>query len=178
MPQTKLVVALFGGKVALESSNCTAPAGTLSGSFTGQNGKVVNDSVRVAVKGCPKAAGAPSASGARFSLSAAGKPVLGFRLTKGSNAPNLKAFKLTLPHGLSFNASGLRRGLSVHGVKVSATVRGGRLTVKLKHAVKSVSVKLAAPLLVANKHLGGHLKLRLAVTDATGTTTALRLSIT
>jgi hypothetical protein len=61
-------------------------------------------------------------------------------------------------------------------VKVSATVRGGRLTVKLKHAVKSVSVRLAAPLLIAKKHLRGHPKLHITVTDASGNATALSLS--
>jgi hypothetical protein len=177
VPQTKLVVALFGGKLALESSNCTVPSGTIGGSFTGQNGAVVTDSMRVTVKGCPKTAGAPSASGGRLSVSPRGKPVLRFRLTKGSSAPNLKAFKVTLPHGLSFNPSGLRHGLSVLGVKVSATVRGGTLTVNLKHAVKSVSVRVGAPLLVAKTHLRGRLRLHFTVTDASGTTTALSLSI-
>ncbi len=145
VPQTKLVVALFGGKQALESSNCTVPTGTLSGSFTGQNGAVVNDSVRLSVKGCPKAAGTPSASGGSLSGSASGRPVLRFTLTKGRNAPGLKAFSVALPRGLSFNAGGLRHGLSVHGANARATLRGGKLIVSLKRAVKSVAVKLAAP---------------------------------
>jgi hypothetical protein len=177
VPQTKLVVALFGGKLALESSNCTVPSGTMGGSFTGQNGAVVNDSVRVTVQGCPGGAGAPSASGGRLSVSAGGKPVLRFSLTSGNNAPDLKAFSVALPRGLGFAASGLRHGLSVQGVKVSATVRGDKLIVHLKRAVKSVSVKLAAPLLVAKKHLRGRLKLHLTVTDAGGTTTTLSPSI-
>jgi hypothetical protein len=177
VPQTKLVVALFGGKHALESATCNPPAGTLSGSFTGQNGKVVTDSVRVTVKGCPKPAGAPSASGGSLSVSAKGKPALRFKLTRGTNAPNLKGFEVALPHGLSFSAAGLRHGLSVQGVKASAKLQGGKLVVSLKRAVKSASVKLVGPLLVAKKHLGGHLKLRITVTDAQGAGTTLHLSV-
>lgn len=177
VPQTKLVVALFGGKQALESSNCTVPTGTLLGSFTGQNGTVVNDRVQLAVKGCPTAAGAPSASGGSLSVSATGKAVLRFRLTSGKNAPDLKAFVVALPRGLSFEATGLRRGLLVRGVKVSAALREGKLMVSLKRAVKSVLVKLAAPLLAAKKDLHGHLRLQLSLTDATGASTSVHLSI-
>jgi hypothetical protein len=177
VPQTKLVVALFGGKQALESSNCSRPQGTLVGSFTGQNGKVVTDSVPVTVKGCPSApVGRPSASGGSLTVSRKGKPVLRFKLNAGNNAPSLKAFSLALPHGLSFNAKGLRHGLSVQGVKVSAKLQRGRLVVSLKRAVRTISVKLAAPLLVAKKGLRGHLKLRLTATDAAGTSTTLSLS--
>jgi hypothetical protein len=177
VPQTKLVVALFGGKQALESSNCTQPTGTLVGSFTGQNGAVVTDRVPVTVQGCPKAAGTPSASHGSLSVSANGKPVLGFRLASGSNAPGLKTLKLALPHGLSFNPAGLRRGLSVHGVKAGAILRGGKLIVTLKRAVSAVSIKVTAPLLVANKPLRGRHTLHLTVTDAAGTSTPVSVSI-
>ncbi len=177
VPQTKLVVALFGGKKALESSECAPPTGTLSGSFTGQNGKVVTDHVHVTVQGCPKQAGAPSASDGSLSGVAKGKPVLGFKLTSGSNAPGLKAFSIGLPHGLGFNKAGLRRGLSVRGVKAKAALKGGKLVVTLTRAVSSASVKLASPLLKAKKHLHGTVKLRIAVTDAGGTRTTLHLSI-
>jgi hypothetical protein len=177
VPQTKLVVALFGGKKALESSECAPPAGTLSGSFTGQNGKVVTHSVRVSVQGCPKPAGSPSVSGGSISGEATGKPVLRFKLTKGANAPGLKAFSVALPHGLSFTKAGLRRGLSVHGVKAKAALKGGRLVVSLTRTVSSVSVKLAGPLLVVKKHFHGAVKLQIAVTDAGGTSTTLHLSI-
>ena len=177
VPQTKLVVALFGGAKALESTTCNPPDGPLSGSFTGQNGKVVTDTLHVVVKGCPKLAGSPSASGGSISGLAKGKPALRFRLTKGSNAPNLKSFSVALPRGLSFKAAGLRRGLSVRGVKASAKLKAGRLTVSLKHGVKGASVKLSAPLLVAQKHFHGRFKLKLTVTDTTGASTALSLSI-
>ncbi len=176
VPQTKLVVALFGGPKALESTNCSPTAGTLSGMFTGQNGKVVTDHVHVTVQGCPKQAGAPSASGGSLSVSAKGKPVLRFRLTKGTNAPGLKAFSIGLPHGLSFKKAGLRRGLSVRGVKAKAALKGGKLVVTLTRAVSSVSVKVASPLLKAKKHLHGTVKLQIAVTDAGGTSTTLHLS--
>jgi hypothetical protein len=173
VPQTKLVVELFGGKQALESTNCQTGS-TLSGSFTGQNGKMVTDTVPVTIRGCPKTAktvGSPSASGGSLSLSAHGKPTLRFRLARGQNAPNLKSFTVALPQGLKFSAGGLRHGLAVHGVKASAKIHGGMLIVSLKRTVKSVSVKLASPLLVAEKHLGPHLKTKLVVTDASGTRT-------
>ena len=104
VPQTKLVVALFGGKLALESSNCTLPVGTLSGSFTGQNGAVVNGQRAGDRPGLPQAGRRSFGLRRPLSVSANGNPVLRFRLTKGSNAPGLKAFNVTLPNGLSFNA--------------------------------------------------------------------------
>ncbi|HTX46682.1 MAG TPA: hypothetical protein VMD48_10400 [Solirubrobacteraceae bacterium] len=177
VPQTKLVVTLFGGPQALESSNCYPPDGPFSASFTGQNGKVVTDAMHLVVEGCPKPAGAPSASRGSLSGSGTGKPVLRFTLARGTNAPNLKAFGLALPKGLSFDALGLHKGLSVQGVKVSATLKHGRLVVSLKHPVKVASVKLTAPLLVAKRHLHGRVNLKVTVTDATGTSMTIHLSI-
>jgi hypothetical protein len=177
VPQTKLVVTLFGGAKALEATTCNPPDGPFLGSFTGQNGKVVTDRLHVVVAGCPKAAGAPTASRGSLSVSAKGKATLRFKLTKGANAPDLKAFALTLPQGLSLHSAGLRKGLSIQGVKAKATVKGRKLIVTLKRPVTSVSVKLASPLLVAKKHLRGHLKLRLTVTDAGGIKTAVSTSL-
>jgi hypothetical protein len=177
VPQTKLVVSLFGGPRALESTFCAPPTGTISARFTGQNGATVTDSQRLTVSGCPKAAGGPKASGGSLSGTAQGKPVLRFRLAKGKNAPKLKSFTVALPGALSFQASGLRHGLSVSGVKVSATLQGGQLVVKLKRPVNSLSVKLASPLLVLGKHLHGRPKLHVTVTDAKGTSTSLTVSV-
>jgi hypothetical protein len=177
VPQTKLVVTLFGGPKALEETTCNPPDGGFSGLFTGQNGKAVTDTLHVVVAGCPKTAGAPSASRGSLSVSAKGHATLRFRLAKGANAPDLKAFTLALPRGLSFDSAGLRKGLSIQGVKRKATLKKGKLTVVLKRAVKSVSVKLTGALLVAKKHLGSHLKLRLTATDAGGTKTAVSTSL-
>lgn len=178
VPQTKLIVALFGGPQALESATCAPPTATVSATFTGQNGAMVTDKQPITIRGCPVAAGKPGVSRASLSGTAKRKPVLRFRLAKGKGAPKLKSFRLALPGGLSFKATGLRRGLSVRGVKVSARLHGGRLVVNLKRAVNSLSVKLTSPLLAFGnrKHLHGRPKLHITVTDAKGTSSSLTVS--
>jgi hypothetical protein len=179
VPQTKLIVALFGGPQALEVATCVRPTATVSATFTGQNGAMITDRQPITVSGCPTAAGEPKASGGSLSGTAKGKPVLRFRLAKGKNAPKLKSFTLALPGGLSFKSTGLRHGLSVPVVKVSAKLHGGQLVINLKRAVNSLSVKLTSPLLAfrKHKHVHGRPKLHITVTDAKGTRTSLTVSV-
>jgi hypothetical protein len=183
VPQTKLVVTLFGGPKALEQTTCQPPSGTLTGTFTGQNGKVVHDSLQLVVTGCP---GPPTASGASLSGLASGKPVLRFRLNRGPNkAPKVKSFTVSLPGGLSFAKTKRGKGISVtgsHTIKLSR----GKLTVTLRGGgANTVTVKLSGPALkeskhllqLARKHKQGRLKVRVAVTDADGNTTTLTLRV-
>ena len=179
VPQTKLVVTLFGGPKALESASCTpgASGGIVSGTFTAQSGKVAHASQFLNVVGCP---GPPTLS--RFSLSGlpSGKPVLRFTLNKGPSAPKLKSFSVSLPGGLSFNP----RGLGAFRGASAVQLQGGKLTVTLKRAVNSVTVTLSPPLLVeskrlqqqARRHKLPQLRFRFGVSDTNGTTTSLSAS--
>lgn len=173
VPQTSLVVTLFGGSGALELTTCKPPDGTASGGFTGQNGRVVNVSRHVAVSGCPSRPPArPTIS--RVSLSGArdGKPALRFTLRRAAGGPDLRSFTVSLPGGLRFSARGLARGLSLHGVR-SAGLHRGRLTVALKRAEQVIRVSLRVPLLVAARHRFKHPRLHVTVTDAAGHSTRL-----
>jgi hypothetical protein len=178
VPQTVLVVTLFGGPHALQNTSCTPPVGTAVGSFTGQNGAVVKVSQQVTVIGCPPPKppkpAKPTLSSATLSGLAVGKPVLRVQLAKGG--AKLKSFTLALPAGLKFNPLGLKRGLSVHGAK-KITLRGNQLIVALRAPANTISIKLSAPLLVAKKHGPKHPQLHISVTDASGKSTSLTTSL-
>jgi hypothetical protein len=147
VPLTSLIVQLNGGRNALFTTTCKQPSGTLSANFTAQNGKTHTANTTLTVSGCKASGG--SVSG-RLSGLGKRKPRLSFRLA-GSK---LKSFSVSLPGGLSFNKSKIRRGLKVSGGKVkSVRVRGRQLIVALKKAVGSVSVTLRSPGLRVSKAL-------------------------
>jgi hypothetical protein len=171
VPQTSLVVTLFGGVHALEVTTCQPPDGTASGSFTGQNGKTATVSQHVTVSGCPPPK-KPAPTISTASLSGGKKPVLRFTVTQSSGAPKLKSFTVTLPAGLKFNPLKVVGGLALHGVK-KVSLRGNRLSVTFKQPLARIAVRLSAPLLVAGKHRPKHPRLRITVTDATGHATSL-----
>src|SRR5207248_8842140 len=135
VPQTSLMVALFGGPKALESTYCAPPGGTAFGRFTGQNGRVVTLSQHVAISGCPPPK--PSVSSASLSGLARSKPVLRLALAHAAGGPKLKSFTVTLPRGLSLNVRERGHGLSVPGGKVVA-LHGGKLTVRLVRLANTV----------------------------------------
>jgi hypothetical protein len=176
VPQTSLVVTLFGGPHALQAATCAPPGGTLAGTFTGQNGKTVVDKVPLTVSGCPSA---PSISHTSLSALTSGRPTLRFRLTRGSDAPNLKSFVVTPSHGLSFNPKKLSKGVSISAAR-TLKLTGGRLTVTLKHAVATVTVTIKGPALVESKqltkqvrsHAVGRQNVRITVTDALGSSSS------
>lgn len=169
VPQTSLVVTLFGGPTALEVATCSPPGGTATGSFTGQNGAKVTVNQEVKVTGCPPPK--PTLASASLSGLPRGKPVLRFKLAQGFGGPKLRAFTLVLPKGLSLNRRARHRGLSIHGAR-SVAFHGNRLRVRLRDT-NAVVVKLAWPLLVAKHRNLNNLKLRFSVTDATGRRTSL-----
>ena len=184
VPQSALVVTLFGGVDAAESAGCAPPGGILRGSFTGQNGASATTSLQLNVSGCPAAAKSPTVSGASQSGLAAGKPVIGFKLTSGSGAPKLKSFTASLSSGLKFIAKKLARGVSVTGAH-TLKLTGGSLTVTLKLAARGVAVKITSSALSetnqlrqqARKHKSKLVKLHISITDAAGSTTTRTVSI-
>ena len=184
VPQSSLVVTLFGGVHAAESASCAPPGGILRGSFTGQNGASETTSLPLTVSGCPATPKAPTISGARQSGLAAGKPVVAFKLTSGSGAPKLKSFTVSLSGGLKFIAKKLARGVSITGAHTLKLTRG-TLTVTLKRASRSVAVKIKSSALSetkqlrqqARKHKPKLVKLHISITDAAGSTTTRKVSI-
>ena len=180
VPQTSLVVTLFGGAHALQSATCAPPRGTLTGTFTGQNGATVRDRVPLTVSGCP---GAPSIVGGSLSGLASGKPTLRFKLIRGSNAPKLKSFVVALPRGLSLNKKKLAKAVSISAPH-TLRLAGGQLTVTLRRGVTAVSVTAKGPSLLESKrltkqlraHAVGHVNIRITVTDALGTPSSFDVS--
>lgn len=186
VPQTSLVVTLFGGPHALQSSTCSPPSGTVTATFTGQNGAGASSSQTLTVSGCPKAPPPKTTPTATASLSglASGKPALGLRLTSGAGGPKLKSFKVSLSGGLTLIAKKLARGVSIaggHTLKLS----GGTLSVSLKRAAGSIAMKIASSALseskqlrqLARKHKSKLVKLRISITDAAGKTTTRTVSL-
>ena len=149
VPQTSLVVTLFGGTNAAESTTCAPPGGIAHGTFTGQNGKAVSVSTPLTISGCPSA---PSISHATLSGLASGKPALRFKLTRGSDAPSLKSIAVSLPGGLSFNRKKLAKGVSV-GARHTLRLQGGTLVITLNPPAVSASVAISSSALVESKQL-------------------------
>jgi len=184
VPQTSLVVTLFGGPQALELATCSPPSGILRASNTGQNGTIANATFPLHVSGCPapqKRAGAPRLSSASLGGLSAGRPALSFKLARGSNAPKLKTVTVSLPRGLSFAPKRPVKGISVGGAH-TLRIAGGKLTITLKRPALAVSVKISSAALVestqlqrqARAHKGNPLaQLRFRVTDAGGNSSTL-----
>jgi hypothetical protein len=177
VPVSSLTVALFGGPKALLTGDCRAPSGTLKGGFVGQNGKVVNISRPITLRGCP---GKPHISGGKVSGLLKGKPTLGFTLTRATNSPKLKQLTVALPSGLTFVGGGVSKGVSVSGAH-RAKLGGDGLNVTLIKATASVSVRIKPSALHESKRLRQHppkqLKLAFVVFDANGNAFAFKAPI-
>jgi hypothetical protein len=187
VPLTDLHVVLNGGSNALFISNCNPPSGPLTGSFTGQNTAMHTSSSTFGISGCAAAAGKPTATGS-FKGLRNGKPKLKLTITHGNNAPGIKSFSIKLPGGLSFKCKVKKnkcKGLSVSDKVTSLKVSGNKLVIKLKSAAASVSVTAAGPLLKETNALKNkvrkkkvkNLSVNLNLTDANGTTTAIKLKL-
>ena len=181
VPQTALVVTLFGGTQSLELATCSPPGGVLHASNTGQNGVFATAAVPIQISGCPpapKQQGKPKLSGVSLTGLAGGKPYLSFSVAHGKNAPNLKRLSVALPAGLKWES---KKGISVGG---SHTLRiaGGRLIITLKRRGARVAVRIGSTALRESEQLQhrarngkAHPKprVRVTVTDADGTQTTL-----
>jgi hypothetical protein len=184
VPQTSLVVTLFGGPKALELATCSPPSGILRASNTGQNGTIANATFPLHVSGCPaprKRRGAPRLSSVSLGGLAAGRPALSFKLAHGSNAPKLKTVTVSLPRGLSFVPKRPFKRISVGGAH-TLRIAGRKLTITLKRPALAVSVRIASGALVESQQLrrqararkGNPLaQLRFKVSDAGGNSSTL-----
>jgi hypothetical protein len=174
VPQTALVVTLFGGPRAAEEATCSPPGGILRASNTGQNGKVVTAAFPISVEGCPTV---PKLSRVSLTGLAASKPALQFKVTRGTNAPNLRSITVSLPRGLTLKKSKrLGNGISVSGGH-TLSGSGGQLTIRLRPAAASVTVSISPVALIESKQLRHQVRmhsgnpaaqLRLQIMDAGG----------
>lgn len=152
----------------------------MRGIFTGQNGKTVTVAEPLTVAGCPTA---PSISHALLAGLASGKPSLRFKLTRGSDAPNLKSIVVALPRGITFNSRKLGKGISINASH-KLSLRRGKLTITLNRAAGSVSVTIRRPALVEAKQFerqartrSAHsAKVQITVTDADGSSSGFVVS--
>jgi hypothetical protein len=149
VPQTSLVVSLFGGPQAAESATCAPPGGILRATNVGQNGKSFSVSLPLTVVGCPTV---PKLSGVSLAGLASGKPSLSFKLVRGSDAPNLKSVTISLPRGLTVKAKHLGRGISI-STPSRLGLSGGKLTITLKRPAASLSVRIGPEALLESKQL-------------------------
>jgi hypothetical protein len=184
LPLSDLTVSFPGGPNAAFKATCLATGGSIGGTLTGQNGKTANVTAPFSVSGCPTI-GLPTISGGSLSGFLKGKPKIRFTLTAGKNAPNIAAFAVSLPKGVSIVAKKLKQGLKLAGAKVkSAAVKHGKLVVTLKSPAASVrvtisgkAVKVSKSVIKTLRHHPKPVTLKVTVTDASGKSTTLPLLI-
>ena len=132
-----------------------------------------------------RSVGAPVAWRGSLAGLRTGRPRLGMAIASGQNARGLRAFTVTLPHGLRL----ANRDLLATAVRVTGphklALRAGSLVVTLKRTLGQVSITIAAPALLESQALKRRaldhgLKTQtvlIGVTDAAGHLSHLRLQV-
>jgi subtilase family serine protease len=135
--------------------------------------------------------GKPTSHGSLGGI-AKGKAKLAFTVGAGSFAPAIKSVIVSLPSGLSFakSSKSLAKGIVVKGangkkVKVTLSVKRGKLTITLKTAVTKATITISAPAIGVSSSLAGkvhkgkvkNLSIGIKATDASHKTTALTLKL-
>ena len=117
--------------------------------------------------------------------------MLKFILSAGHGAPKLSSFTVKLPHGLTFVRRRVHGRLTVTGVTLtgakakSIALQHGRLVVRLRRAVASLTVKLRTQALAETSGLRSgvahgrikHLKLTVVARPVTGPARTLALTL-
>ena len=109
-------------------------------------------------------AGAPSVAHASLSGIAKGRLKLSFTLSSRGHAGALRAITVALPAGLSFSSSkrNLAHGVAVKvrgkGVRFTAKVSHGKLTITLKLPATSVQVTISSPAIAVSRALAKKVK--------------------
>jgi hypothetical protein len=184
VPLNSLEVIVDGGANAAFAATCNPASGVVTGRFTAQNGATATSNAPFTVQRCPPFKGSPPtvSDGALTGL-AKGHPTLRFNVTAGTNAPELKALTVSLPHGVSFVAKKLKSGLTLSGATLKhASIRHGRLLITFAESVGfSVTVSRKAIKVTeslsskAKKHKLKKLSGSVTATDASGKSTKLKL---
>jgi hypothetical protein len=179
VPQTALVVTLFGGPKAAQAASCAPPGGILHAGFTGQNGASTTATFPLTVAGCPTV---PKLSAVALTGLANRQPGLSFRLARGTAAPNLKSVTVSLPAGLTFKTTKRRVKGVVTSVPSTLALSGGQLTITLKRPAATLAVRIGSAALLESKQLQRQVKLhkanptgqlRFDVADAGGSSSTL-----
>jgi subtilase family serine protease len=99
--------------------------------------------------------GPPSLSKLGFGNVGKGKAKVSFTLHRGSNAPAIKSFSVSLPKGLAFakKTKTLTKHISLKGAKYSLKLSRGVLTITLKNATSKVTFSIGPPATVVSKSL-------------------------
>ena len=136
--------------------------------------------------------GPPAATNVSLSGLATGRPKLRFTLEAGQGAAPIDALQLTLPRGLRFLHH--PRGVSVSAATQQVTLRHGTLTATLRQPSQSVAITIGRTAISELKPLAAEIRrirrynrthrrkhtlairMRCAVTDATGRSTNLTLT--
>jgi len=100
-------------------------------------------------------AAAATVSNGSLSGMGKGEPRLSFKVTAATGAPSIRTIVVGLPKGLKFSSAAklLVKGVSLRGVKFTAKVRQGALTLTLKTAAPSVTVTVSNAELSESKSL-------------------------
>jgi hypothetical protein len=184
VPLNSLEVIVNGGPNAAFAASCNPTSGVITGSFVGQNGATANSNAPFTVVGCPHVkVGPPTVSGGSLTGLAKGHPMLGFTLTAGKNAPELKSLTLAPPAGIHFVARQLKQNLTFNGPTLRRVgVSGGKLVLRFAKAV-SVTVTITGRAITAStglvrkaqKHKLGKLSALVSTSDVSGKHTTLKL---
>ncbi len=187
VPVSSLTVTLNGGATAMFYTNCLAPTGTLSAALVGQDGTSTTQTLPISVAGCQaRPSRGAKLSGASLRGLRSGKRALAFALTAGSRLVNLRAFTISLPGGLSFDAATYKHALSVSGAQIKSVVLShGRLVVRLRSSVSSLSVRLTPKAFLEQGSLAERIKrrklksltARVVATNAAGHSVTLRAKL-
>jgi hypothetical protein len=201
IPLTNLTLNITGPNGQKAFTTDCKPA-SVTGTFTAQSGATHGVTAPIRFTGC---AGKPTATGFVSGL-ASGHPELKFRITHGSNAPNISSVAISLPRGLSFSRSAfvrhrtctvkngkkkcttttLIKGLGItFGRARFVALRHGKLVIILKRQVRRLSLSISGPLVTESRglqtavkrHRSHRLQFTLKITDAKRTATTLFLRL-
>jgi hypothetical protein len=185
VPLSSLEVIVDGGPNAAFAATCNPSSGVITGTFVGQNGARARSNAPFTVTGCPKVkVGAPTVSDGSLTGVGRGHPKLSFKVTAGTNAPELRSVTLSVPAGIHIVAKGLKKGAWLSGATLKyASVSHGRLLITFGPSV-GFTVTIAGKAITASKSLvkkAKRHKLRklsgsLSATDTSGKSTRLKLS--
>jgi hypothetical protein len=201
VPLTSLTQTIAGPNGQKAFTTDCKPA-SLTGTFSGQNGKAEGVNTPVTFAGC---ASKPTGSGSTSGL-AEGRPNLKFTVTHGKGGANIATVAIGVPAGLKFSHSAIVshktcttkgkkrkcttttviKGLGVSGATAkSVAIKGGRLVVTLQKAAGRVRITTAGPLVSetkalqrkVKKHKVTSLKFALKIIDAEKAATTLSLAL-
>lgn len=158
MPLTSLTVSLVGGKSGIYQTACDPASGTVTASFSGQNGASATGSAAFKTANCPASKSSPASGGshpsggtghvapvgsARFHNPAGRHPSLMVRATTESHDRQITGLTIATPRGVRYATRHLRGNVKVKGARVrSMRIVHGRLVIRFKHPGSRLTVTI------------------------------------